>query len=178
MNQSRVPWFKTLGLNKYSAYLQKPWAYRPGFSAYEPPSHTTTKDVIFKVDHCGEERNRLFIIGSEELVKLVSLKAACSLKLLETCVQLMEHAHNDWHTYQTLKSSFNFMKTSQHLQKRVFIKIKRCSTPRKVFGFAPNCHIWMPSCTKTKGNTETASSVWPWLHHIGAVCVSIFIISC
>lgn len=83
VNQSRVPWFKTLGLNKYAAYSQKPWAYRPGFSAHEPPSHTTTKDVIFNVDHCGEERNRLFIIGSEELVKLVSLKAACSLKLLE-----------------------------------------------------------------------------------------------
>lgn len=47
---------KTLGLNKYSAFLQKVGVYRPTFSAHEPPSHITTKDIIFSVDHCGEEK--------------------------------------------------------------------------------------------------------------------------
>lgn len=49
-----------------------------------------TKDIIFNVDHCGEVKKKsLLIIGSEELVELVSLKAMRCLKLLETCVRLM-----------------------------------------------------------------------------------------
>lgn len=171
-------------MNKSSAYSQKPWAYRPGFSAHEPPSHATTKDVIFNVNHCGEERNRLFIIGSEELVKLVSLKAACSLKLLENlctadeenaaCTHLLTHY---WHLSDT-KVKLEFHENESTPPRECLSRWKDATRQEKVFGFAPNCHIWMPSCTKTTGNAEAVSSVWPWMHHIGAVSVSIFIISC
>lgn len=113
----------------------------------------------------GREKTRLFIIGSEELVKLVSVKAKSSLKLLETWVRLHTptHTHAQKHGYT---STLNFMKTSpSQILQNDCIKDRTCWEKS---GFAPNHHIWMLSCT-LKEILLTTQSVWPWMHHSGAV---------
>lgn len=105
----------TLGLNKYSVFLQKLGVYRLRFSARELPSHIKTKDIIFNVDHCGEGKKWLLIIGSEELVDLVSLKAMRCLKLLETCVRLnrgIEHQITYTHTHSQACTSWKLVQVN------------------------------------------------------------------
>lgn len=62
VNQSWIPWLKLwVWTNIQPICRSNAGVYRPRFSAHEPPSHTTTKDMIFNADHCREGKKIYFL---------------------------------------------------------------------------------------------------------------------